>query len=136
MRPVSWVKEKFLVRNRLPARIPLTNQNENASQSMFNQNPSSRRLAGGTVAACNPTMAFIRNDTVAVPRGCDASSQKVGATPSSRNIPGTPLGLGGESGDEGVADTLCDAGVAATRTSASFSNCIVPVYLLVVPRWA
>jgi hypothetical protein len=41
-----------------------------------------------------------RNDAVAVARSCDAPSQKVGATPSSRDKPNPPFGWAAGVGDE------------------------------------
>ena len=46
-----------------------------------------------------------RNGAIAGTHSCDAPSQKVGATPSSRDKPATPFGLADGSGDEGVAAT-------------------------------
>jgi hypothetical protein len=47
-----------------------------------------------------PRLRLSRNDAVAARGSCDASSQNVGATPSSREKPGARFGLAAGSGDE------------------------------------
>ena len=58
--------------------------------------------------------------------GCDAPSQKVGATPSSRKKRRTLL-LVGPARRRGVAGTPCDGGVAATRRAVPYFMCMNPV---------
>jgi len=67
-----------------------------------------------------------RNDAIAVARSCDAPSQKVGATPSSRDQSNPPFGWAAGDWRRGVTGTRCDGGVAATRIAASPFNRIVP----------
>ena len=69
-----------------------------------------------------------RNHAVAAARGCDASSQKVDAPPSSRETSIAPLGLFGKAGDEAspAPSATRRRSHAATRASGLLSNGIVP----------
>jgi hypothetical protein len=60
-------------------------------------------------------------------RSCDAPSQKVCATPPSRENRTQPFSLPTGSGDGASPGTLCNEGVAATPATDSLFNCMESV---------
>jgi hypothetical protein len=73
---------------------------------------------------------FSRNDAVAATRGCDAPSQKVGATPSSRDQAGAPFGWAADSGDEASPAPAATGASQLRATPRRFSTAWFQLSLL------